>query len=30
MPWTWKQIEQDWLYYGRVATEPSVVVEAFE
>jgi hypothetical protein len=30
MPWTWKQIEQDWLHDGRVATEPSVVVEAFE
>ena len=30
MPWTWKQIEQDWLHDGRVATEPSIVVEAFE
>jgi hypothetical protein len=30
MAWTWKQIEQDWLADGRVATEPSAVVEAFE
>jgi hypothetical protein len=30
MAWTWKQIEQDWLAGGRVATEPSAVVEAFE
>jgi len=30
MAWTWKQIEQDWLAGGRVATEPSAVIEAFE
>jgi hypothetical protein len=30
MAWTWKQIEQDWLAGGRVATKPSAVVEAFE
>ena len=30
MAWTWKQIEQDWLAGGRVASEPSAVVEAFE
>src|SRR5512132_976017 len=30
MPWTWKQIEQDWLLDGRVAPDPSTVVEAFE
>jgi hypothetical protein len=30
MPWTWKQIEQDWLLDGRVAPDPSIVVEAFE
>jgi hypothetical protein len=30
MPWTWKQIEQDWLRDGRVAPAPSTVVEAFE
>jgi len=30
MAWTWKQIEQDWLADGRVATEPSAAVEAFE
>jgi hypothetical protein len=30
MPWTWKQIEQDWLLDGRVAVDPSTVVEAFE
>lgn len=30
MPWTWKQIEQDWLLDGRVAPNPSIVVEAFE
>jgi len=30
MPWTWKQIEQDWLVDGRVAADPSAVAEAFE
>ena len=30
MPWTWKQIQQDWLLDGRVAPDPSTVVEAFE
>jgi len=30
MAWTWKQIEQDWLDDGRLATNPSAVVEAFE
>jgi hypothetical protein len=30
MAWTWKQIEQDWLAGGRVSTDPSAVVEAFE
>jgi hypothetical protein len=30
MPWTWKQIEQDWLGSGRVASDPSTIVEAFE
>ena len=30
MSWTWKQIEQDWLLDGRVAPDPSTVVEAFE
>src|SRR5512133_600157 len=30
MPCTWKQIEQDWLLDGRVAIDPSTVVEAFE
>jgi hypothetical protein len=28
--WTWKQIEQDWLAGGRLAADPSVVVEAFD
>jgi hypothetical protein len=30
MAWTWKQIEQDWLGDGQVASDPSAVVAAFE
>ena len=30
MSWTWKQIEEDWLLDGRVAPDPSTVVEAFD